>query len=84
MKERIAGNAKQALQLSRKKTKLEEAKRILIEDLKLLKDNIVEMEKLVETYEFTAAMDLCDESIRKTVEHSPLNLTSKLVVIEKL
>ena len=42
------------------------------------------MEMLVETYEFTAAIDLCDESIQKTVEHPPLSLTSKLTVIEKL
>ena len=84
LKDRIAGNARQALQLAKKKNKLEEAKRILLSELKHLKDNIVKMETFVEAYEFTAAIDLCDECIKKTTEHDPLSLTSKLTVIDKL
>ena len=53
-------------------------------DLKDLKDKIVKMETLVETYEFIEAIELCDECIKKTSEHHPLSLTSKLSVIDKL
>ena len=42
------------------------------------------METFVEAYEFTAAIDLCDECIKKTSENDPLSLTSKLTVIDKL
>ena len=76
LKHKIADNTRQALRLLEKKRILGETKRILLRDLVRHKESLTEIKRLVKEAEFVKAIELCDESIRRTKEFEMLSLTS--------
>lgn len=84
LKHKIADNTRQALRLLDKKRILEETKRVLIRDLVQHKESLAEIKRLVKEAEFVKAIDLCDESIRRTKEFDMLSLTSQLTLTNQL